>query len=110
MPVSGTCCGLPGALSVMVTSPVRVPFWVGVKVTAILQLFPTASVAPHGLVLVARAKSPLMPMPLMFSVAFPEFLSVTFLAALVVPTSLFANVSDAGVSVTAGPLAAVMVS
>ena len=110
MPVSGTCCGLFGALSVMVTAPVRVPVWVGVNVTAILQLFPAASVAPHGFGLVARAKSPLIVMPEMFRVALPELRTFTFLDALVVPTSLFGNVRDAGVRVTIGALPAVMVS
>ena len=94
----------------MVTSPVRVPFRVGVKVTAILQLFPAASVAPQGFKLVTKAKSPLIVMPEMFSVAFPELRSLTFLAGLVVPTSLFGNVRDVGVRVTTGPPPAVIVS
>jgi hypothetical protein len=38
VPVSETVCGLFGALSVTVTVPVRVPVWVGLKVTLNLQL------------------------------------------------------------------------
>jgi hypothetical protein len=52
VPDSGTVCGLFEALSVIVRFPVRAPSWVGVKVTLILQLFPAASVAPQGFVLV----------------------------------------------------------
>ena len=37
-PLSGTDCGLPGALSVMLTAAFRVPVPVGVKVTLILQI------------------------------------------------------------------------
>jgi len=103
VPVSGTCCGLFGALSVMVTAPVRVPTWVGVKVTLILQFLPAASVAPQGLGLTARAKSPLIPMPLIFRVALPELRTVIDLAALVTPTFFLGKVRDVGVSVTAGP-------
>ena len=40
-------CGLPLALSVMVTAPVRVPVAVGVKVTLIVQLFPVATPVPQ---------------------------------------------------------------
>ena len=75
-----------------------------------MQLFPTASVEPHGFALVTRAKSPLDVMLPMFSVAFPVFVTLIFLDGLVVPTSLFGNVSEVGVSVTTGALPAVTVS
>jgi hypothetical protein len=52
VPESATVCGLLGELSVIVSVPVRVPTWDGVKVTLITQLFPAASVLPQGLVLV----------------------------------------------------------
>jgi hypothetical protein len=42
-----TICGLPLALSVMVTAPLRVPVAVGVKVTLIVQLFPAATLVPQ---------------------------------------------------------------
>jgi hypothetical protein len=47
MPVSGTVCGLLGALSVMETSALRLPRCVGVKVTEMLQLWPAGSDLPQ---------------------------------------------------------------
>ncbi len=86
MPESGTFCGLFEASSVIVMLPVRVPNWLGEKVTLITQFFPAASVLPQGFGLVAGAKSPLVAMLAMFSVALPVFVSVTLFAVLVVPT------------------------
>ena len=76
-------CGLPAALSVIVTAPVRVPVAVGVNLTLILQLDPTVTDEPHVLV---REKSPLAAMLLIFSAAVPVFLNVTLCEGLVVPT------------------------
>ena len=45
-----TDCGLPLALSVMVTEAVRLPLAVGVKVTLIVQLAPAATELPQVLV------------------------------------------------------------
>ncbi len=53
VPERVTVCGLLGELLVRVKFPVRVPAWVGVKVTLMMQLFPAASVLPQGFVLVA---------------------------------------------------------
>src|SRR5208337_4077367 len=50
-----TVCGLPLALSVMLTEAVRLPLAVGVKVTLMVQLLPAATELPHVLVWV---KSP----------------------------------------------------
>lgn len=109
VPLSDTLCGLPAALSVMLSEPVREPIWVGVKVTLILQFLPAARVLPQ--VEELTAKSPVVPIPLMSSVPLPVLASVTVLAAEVLPTSVLAYVTEAGVSVTTGvPLAAVMVS
>jgi hypothetical protein len=47
VPVRLIVCGLPDALSVMVTVPVRVPVAVGLKVTLILQFPPAATEVPH---------------------------------------------------------------
>ena len=72
-------CGLPPALSLMVTAPVRAPVTVGLKVTLIEQ-FPlfAATELPQ---LFVCAKSPLFvpltPMLEMFSVALPVLVSVT---------------------------------
>ena len=43
-PLSGTTWGLPGALSVIVTAPLRVPEAVGVNLTLIVQSAPGATV------------------------------------------------------------------
>jgi hypothetical protein len=103
VPDSGTVCGLFEALSVIVRFPVRTPTWVGVKVTLITQLFPTASVLPQGFVLVAFAKSPLVAMLLMSSVAVPVLVTVTIFAELVSPKTMLPHVSAVGTRVTAGP-------
>src|ERR1019366_7284922 len=107
VPDSGTVCGLFVALSVIVRFPVRSPSWVGVKVTLITQFFPAASVLPQGFVLVVCAKSPLVAMLLMFSVAVPVLLSVTLFAGVVTPTTVLPNVREVGTRVTTGlpPLA-----
>src|SRR5205807_634490 len=49
LPVRGTDCGLPGALSVMVIDPLREPAAVGVGVnaTVMMQLAPTARLFPQ---------------------------------------------------------------
>ena len=92
MPVSATVCGLPAELSDTEMLACRVPDAVGLKVTLIAQLVAAASELPQLLV---SAKSPLlvpvMLMLLIVNVALPELLSVTMLAALVVPTAWFAN-------------------
>ena len=45
-----TVCGLPLALSVMLTEAVRLPLAAGVKVTLMVQLLPAATELPHVLV------------------------------------------------------------
>jgi len=47
IPLSGTFCGLPAALSVMLKAALRVPLAVGLKVTLKVQLAPAASVLPQ---------------------------------------------------------------
>lgn len=108
VPESGTCCGLLGALSVRVMSPVRAPSSVGVNVTLIVQLEPAFSVAPQ--VVELMAKSPLATMLLMSRVAVPLFLTVTVFAADVPPTVSFPKVNEVGVRTTAGTCAAVILS
>ena len=78
--------GLPVALSLTVTVPVRVPVVVGVKFTLIVQLVPVASEVPQ-VPSPAKAKSPLMVMPLIVMVVLPLLVSVENCAALVVPTA-----------------------
>jgi hypothetical protein len=103
VPESGTVCGLFGALSVIVRFPVRTPSWVGVKVTLIMQLFPARTVLPQDFATIVWAKSPLVAMLLMFSVAVPVLVSVTVFATVVTPTTILPHVRDVGVRVTAGP-------
>ena len=50
VPVRLTVCGLPLALSVMLTEAVRLPGAEGVNVTLIVQLPPAATKLPHVLV------------------------------------------------------------
>ena len=72
-------CGLSGALSMMVTAPVRGPRAAGVKVTVMMQLAPAASVAPQVFVCVA---SPVAAMLAMFSAVVPILTSVAVCGAL----------------------------
>jgi hypothetical protein len=92
-PVKGTVCGLPVALSVMLTDPVRVPAAVGVNVTMMVQVpcgGTLSLLAKHVLVGAgASAKSPaLVPVRLtlvMLRAEVPVFVSVTVCWGLVVP-------------------------
>src|SRR5215472_10589808 len=80
-PVKETFCGLPAALSVMVSAALREPRAAGVKVTLNVQLAPPATLEPQVLV---SAKSPLF-LPviatlLRLSGALPILVKVTFWA------------------------------
>src|SRR5437016_2908473 len=81
VPLSDTVCGLPVALSAIVTAPVRVPVAVGVNVTPMVQLAPAASDAPQVLV---SAKSPLAAILVMLRAALPVLVRVTVCETLVV--------------------------
>ena len=108
-----TVCGLPGALSVNDSVPVRSPFCVGVKLTFTMQLLPAASVLPHFSFDVNEnsAKSPVVAMLVMLSVAVPVLVTVTFfLPAAVVPTRILPHVREVGVRLTTGPPLPVIVS
>ena len=83
-----TACGLPLALSVMLTEALRVPEAEGVKVTLIVQLAPVVSELPHVLVCAkSPALVPVTAMVVMLKVALPVLLRVTVRAALVVLTA-----------------------
>jgi len=84
VPLRLTVCGLPAALSLIASTPVRVPTTVGVKVTEIEQLRPAARLAPQLLVC---EKSPVVAMLAIMSDAFPVLLSLTDFAELVVLTA-----------------------
>ena len=99
VPLRGTVCGLPVALSTMVTLPVRGPATSGVKVTSIVHEPPAATDGPQ---LELNAKSPEIVMDEIASGAEPVFASVTVCAGLVVETVRDANVSDVGVRLATG--------
>jgi hypothetical protein len=101
VPFRLTVWGLPGALSVMLSVPVRAPVPVGAKVTLIVQLLPAAREGPPPLV---SLKSPLEVMLVMVKAATPLFVSVTVCAALVVPTIWLLKVRLVGASTTSGPV------
>ena len=84
VPVRLTACGLPEAVSVIVSVPLRAPVAVGVKVTSIAQLLPAAT---DPLQLLVSAKSPVVAMLVMLKGAVPLFPSVTTCGALVVLTT-----------------------
>lgn len=108
VPVSGTVCGLPAALSVMVKVPARAPSAVGVNVTLILQFAPAASVAG----LIGQAVAPVlvsakslgagMEMVLIVRGPVPVFVSVTICAVLVVFSCWLPKARLVGASITAG--------
>jgi hypothetical protein len=84
VPDKGTVWGLPVALSVMVIVPGWLPEAVGVNVTLMVQLLPTAREAGQVSV---WAYCALATMLVMFSVTVPELVRVTDCAALVVFTN-----------------------
>ena len=77
VPESETTCGLPEALSVIVTAPRRTSVVVGVKVTVRVQLAPAASVEGDTGQSLDWAKSPLATMFEMVKAAPPLLVSVT---------------------------------
>src|SRR5207253_11341330 len=116
VPVSDTDCGLSAASPVMYAVAVQAPVAAGVKLTLIVQLAPGATEpAPVGQVLpAAKAKSaacaPVMVMLVRFSGAPPLLVSVTFCAALVVPTRCLPKALLVAESVAVGGVTPVPVS
>jgi len=101
VPVRLTICGLPAALSEILTAAVRVPAAVGVNVTLIVQLLFAATELPQVFV---SAKSPVLtPVMLilvMLILALPVLLRVALCAGLVVPTFSLAKVRHEGERLT----------
>jgi len=102
VPDNVTACGLPTALSVIVSDALRAPVAVGLNVTLMVHEDPTVRVLPQVWV---WAKSPLLvPVIAMLdivSVLPPLFLTVTVWAALVVPVFWLPKTSDVGDNVAA---------
>lgn len=86
MPVRVMTCGLPSALSLIVTVPLRMPLLAGVNVTLITQLFFGVTIPAWQVVAGPKAKFPLMATELMLRFVVPVFVSVKVFAPLVVPT------------------------
>src|SRR5271157_4488534 len=106
VPVRGTVCGLPTALSVIVSVPVRAPTAVGANVTLMVQFAPAASVA--GLIgqavapVLVAVKSPEPAIELIVNAPVPVFVSVTVFALLVVVSNCPPNGRLVGASPTPG--------
>ena len=98
-PAKLTSCGLPTALSVIVSKPVLLPDAVGVNVTLMVQFAPGATLAPQEL---SWAKSPVTVILLMSSGAEPLLVMVMVIAALVTPRGWLGNVRLVGDRVTSG--------
>jgi len=104
VPVRETVWGLPGALSVIESEAVSVPWAVGLNVTLMVHVAPAATLEPQ--VLVSEKSDALLPLRLtlvMVSVAAPVLVRVTVCEALDVPANCVLKVRLVGESVTAGP-------
>ena len=94
VPLSGTVCGLPLALSVTETEAVRAVADVGLKVTLMVQFAAAARVVPHVLVCAkSPGLAPVIVTAVIVRVANPLLVRVMFCAALVVFIGWFANVT-----------------
>ena len=105
VPLSGTRVCPPARLALMAISAVRLPVWVGSKVTFTVQLAFLAITTPvHVSVSVKSLAAVPVPilvkaMPVTCKVDVPVSLMVTVWAAEAVPTVKAENVSKAGVTV-----------
>src|ERR1035437_2073806 len=95
-------CGEPVALSVTLSFPPRVPAAVGAKVTAIMQLAPTATEEPQVLV---WEKSPVITTWVTVRAAVPLLVSVTCWAALVLPKTWLVKETVPALNATVGDVA-----
>jgi hypothetical protein len=93
VPVKLTVCGLPAALSVIVSDAPRDPAADGVNVTLITQFVSAKTLLPHVFVCVkSPALAPLMAILDMLSDAFPMLASTTYCAALGEPVPCWPKV------------------
>src|SRR5882672_1997345 len=103
VPLKGTDCGLPAALSVILTVDDRFPVLVGVEVTLIAQL--AFGARNDGQVLVCEKSTVLtvaILMPVRDKDAFPVFVSVTTCGVLAMPTCWLPKLTLVGDKVTTG--------
>jgi hypothetical protein len=97
VPLKGTDWVPPGALSVRVRVPERLPRAVGRNDTLILQLFWGAREPGH---LFTAAKSPVVAMFVISNAAVPVFVAVTDFGALALPTGVLEKVREEGERLT----------
>jgi hypothetical protein len=110
VPLSATLCGLPAALSEMLSVALTDPAACGTKSTEMVQLAPAINVPlgnGHGVAPFTKNPKlvealPVIAMPVKFSSALPAFVSVTVCVPLVLPTGCVPNDSDAGKTVKIG--------
>ncbi len=112
VPVNGTVCGLPPALSVTVSVPVRAPTAVGANVTLIVQVFdPAVAGNVAGLIgqapapVLVAAKSPEAAIELIVNALVPVLVRVTVFAALVVVSNWPPKLRLVGANPTPGATA-----
>jgi hypothetical protein len=79
VPVSDTVWGLPGALSVIETEPVRVPFVKGLNLTLMVQFAPGATLVPQVFVWLKLLVAAML---VTVKVPVPELVRVTVLTVL----------------------------
>jgi len=105
VPLSGTCCGLPLPLSVMLMAAERAPAAAGLKSTLMVQAALTAREAPQVVAVLTNSVLlvPVIAMLEMASAAVPVFLSVTLCTALVTPAATAPKFRLVGVSETVVP-------
>lgn len=89
IPLRGSFCGLPLALSVKVRVALRAPVAVGLNVTVIVQLADAARDAPQVVPVSGKspASVPVTAMLVIVIAVVPTFFSVTIFAVLVTPTA-----------------------
>lgn len=105
VPIRFTVCGLPLALSVMLTVAERLPMPAGVNVTLMVQLAFTATEEAHVFVTAkSPGSAPAVPMFVIVKAAFPVFVRITDCGALVVLRFWEAKVSAPVDRLMAGPL------
>ena len=87
VPDNATFCGLLAALSLTPKAALRAPLALGLNLTLIVQLAPTANELPQLWVCEkSPALVPVIAIPLIVNVVVPTFVNVTGLAAVVIPT------------------------
>jgi hypothetical protein len=105
VPDRATVCGLPVALSDTLMLALRAPIAIGVKVTMIVQLEPSASEVPQLFVCVKSVLLPVIETELMFKGAVPLFVRVVVMIGLEVIMITLPKASEAGEKTALGAAA-----